>query len=336
VTEERPSVVLRRLIDGYKVPQAIHVAATLGIADLLADGPRGSDDLAAGTETHPGSLHRLLRALAAVGVLEECDGERFALTAVGECLRSDADEPVGGWAVFVGRRNVWDAWGDLVYSVRTGESAFGHVHGMSAWDYRARHPEEAAVFDRAMADLARRSNRSLLEAYDFGRFATAVDVGGGRGALLACLLGAHPGLRGVLFDLPHVIAAPEDLTADADVAARCRIVAGSFFDAVPEGGDAYMLRAVLNCWEDEDAVAILGCCRRAMRADATLLVIERDLGPANRLPEAKLSDLTMLVGPGGRERTIDEYATLLGAAGFRFLGSTPVAFGLHIIEGTPA
>jgi hypothetical protein len=207
---------------------------------------------------------------------------------------------------------------------------------MSPWDYRARHPEEAAVFDRAMADLARRSNRSLLEAYDFGRFATVVDVGGGRGALLACLVGAHPGVRGVLFDLPHVIAAPEDITADADVAARCRTVAGSFFDGVPEGGDAYVLRAVLNCWEDEDAVAILRCCRRAMEADATLLVIERDLGPANGLPEAKLSDLNMLVGPGGRERTIDEYAMLLGEGGFRFIGSTPGAFGLHIIEGAPA
>lgn len=334
MTEESPSVTLRRLIDGSKVTQAIFVATTLGIPDLLAQGPRDSDDLAAVTDTDPGALQRLLRALAAVGVLEELDGNAFALTPVGSGLRSDGEEPLAGWALFSGGADAWQAWGELLYSLRTGESAFTHVHGMNAWDYRAAHPESAAVFDRAMTDLARRSNRSLIDAFDFGRFGTVVDVGGGRGAFLAAVLAAHPETHGVLFDLPHVIETSEGTFGPADE--RRHTVAGSFFEAVPEGGDAYVLRAVLHDWADEESVAILRTCRRAMADEARLLVIERDLGPANELPETKLSDLNMLVGPGGRERKIDEYAALFQEAGFRFTGSTPSAFGLHVIEGVPA
>jgi hypothetical protein len=336
VSDERPSVVLRRLVNGYQVSQAIHVAATLGIADLLAGGARESDDLAAETQSDAQALYRLLRALAAVGVLEEREGRRFALTPVGDCLRSDAAEPVGGWAVFVGRRNHWHAWGELQHSIRTGEDAFRHAHGMGAWDYRAQHPEEGAVFDRAMGDLTRRSQRSIMDAYDFSRFATVVDVGGGRGALLAMLLAEHPQMRGVLFDLPHVIESVDAISPDPAVAARCRTVAGSFFEGVPAGGDAYVLRAVLHDWTDADAVKILRQCRAAMPDDATLLIIERDLGPPNEVPEPKFSDLNMLVGPGGRERTIDEYADLLRRAGLRLITSTPGAFDLHVIEGEPA
>jgi hypothetical protein len=334
LTEESPSVALRRLIDGYKTTQAVYVAATLGIGDLLADEPRDSDDLAAATETDPDALRRLLRALAALGVLEEAEGNVFKLTDVGEGLRSDGDEPLAGWAVFSGAADAWQAWGELLYSTRTGKSAFAHVHGMNAWDYRAEHPQSAAVFDRAMTDLARRSNRSLLHAYDFGRYGTVVDVGGGRGAFIAALLTAHPGMQGVLFDLPYVIEARGDTAGEAG--SRLRAVAGNFFESVPEGGDAYTLRAVIHDWADEEAVAILRTCRRAMADDAALLVIERDLGPPNTAPEAKLSDLNMLVGPGGRERAIDEYAALFEAAGFDFKGSTPSEFGLQVIEGRPA
>jgi hypothetical protein len=333
---ERPSVALRRLINGYQVSQAIHVAATLGIADLLAGGARESDDLAAETDTHPPALYRLLRALAAVGVLEEREGRRFALTPVGDCLRSDAAEPVAGWAAFIGRPSHWRAWGELQHSIRTGDSGFRRAHGTDPWEYRAQDPEEAAAFDRAMADLAHRSQRALMDAYDFSRFATVVDVGGGRGALLAVLLAAHPHMQGVLFDLPYVISPIDAISPDATVAERCRTVAGSFFDGVPAGGDAYVLRAVLHDWDDEHAVAILRNCRAAMTDDATLLIIERDVGPANALPATKFSDLNMLVSLGGQERTIDGYAQLMREAGLRFTASTPGAFELHIIEGAPA
>jgi hypothetical protein len=278
----------------------------------------------------------LLRALAAVGVLEERESRRFALTPVGDCLRSDAAEPVGGWAAFVGRRSHWDAWGALQHSIQTGDNAFRHVHGVGAWEYRAQHTEEAAAFDRAMADLTRRSQRLIMDAYDFAPFATVVDVGGGRGALLATLLAAHPRMRGVLFDLPHVVASIDAISADPAVADRCRMVAGSFFESVPVGGDAYVLRAVLHDWNDSDAVAILRNCRAAMGDNATLLIIERDLGPANELPATKFSDLNMLASLGGQERAMDEYADLMRQAGLRFIASTPGAFDLHIIEGTAA
>ena len=190
---ERPLEALRRLVNGFRISQAIHVAATLGIADLLADGPRGVDDLAAETDSDERSLYRLLRALAGVGVFREETGRRFSSTSLSDLLRRDASETLYGWAAFAGRPLVWQPWGDLLHSVRTGENAFRHLHGTDIWEYRAQDPVERAMFDRAMTDVTRGVNRSLLAAYDFGRFSTVVDVGGGRGALLTAVLEAHPG-----------------------------------------------------------------------------------------------------------------------------------------------
>jgi hypothetical protein len=330
-----PAAELRRLVNAYQVSQAIHVAAVLGIADRLAGGPRSSDHLAAETDTDPRSLYRLLRALAAVGVLREEESRRFSLTEVGDGLRSDADAPIAGWAAMIGRPYYWQAWGALLHSVRTGENAFRHVHGTDPWTYRAAHPEEAAIFDRAMADLARRSHASVTQAYDFGRFGTVVDVGGGNGALLAALLPRYEGMRGVLLDLPHAVAAAESVFASAGIADRCEAIAGDFFQSVPEGGDAYVLRAVLHDWEDPECIAILTNIRCAMGAAARVVIIERDLGPANVLPDAKLSDLNMLVAPGGCERTIAEYGELLARAGLALEESHEAGFGLHVIVGAP-
>jgi hypothetical protein len=334
--EETPSATLRRLVNGYQVSQAIHVAATLGVADHLADGPRASDDLAVAVGAHAPSLYRVLRALAAVGVVREEDGRRFALTPVGDCLRSDAEEPVGGWAAFVGRPYVWRAWDGLLDAVRTGENPFERLHGVDPWTYRARDPEEAAIFDRAMGDLTRRAHRSMFAVFDFSRFGTVVDVGGGNGALLVALLRAHPEMRGVVLDLPHAITGARRAIAAAGLEARCEAVAGSFFDAAPGGGDAYVLRAIVHDWDDAEAVAILRRVRVAAAPDATLVVIERDLGPPNAVPGAKFSDLNMFVLPGGRERTVDEYGALLDAAGFRLVESHPADFGFQVMVGTPA
>ena len=226
--DETPTVALRRLTNGYQVTQAIHVAAALGIADLPARRPARQRRAGPETATHAPALHRVLRALASVGVLHEDGDGRFALTAIGECLRSDAAEPVGAWAAFVGRPYHWQAWGALLHGVRTGESPFRSVHGTDVWEYRAAHPEEDAIFNAAMTDIMRRANAHLLAAYDFGRFATVVDVGGGRGAFLSAILEAHPGMRGVLFDQPHVVEG-------AILGERGEVVGGSFFDAVPAG-----------------------------------------------------------------------------------------------------
>jgi hypothetical protein len=313
---EPPSAGLLRLIYGYQVSQAIHVAAVLGIADELADGPRAVGDLATATATHAATLHRLLRALAAVEVLREEPDGMFGLSALGEALRG----PAGSMAAFHGRPYHWVAWGQLLHSVRTGENAFQAVHGMDVWEYRARHPEEGAVFDAAMTGFSRRVNAAVAAAHDFGRYGVIVDVGGGHGALLAGILARHPGVRGVLFDQPAVVAG-----AQAD---GFEIVGGSFFESVPAGGDAYLLKSILHDWEDEPAIEILRACRRAARVGTALLVVEREFA----LPATKLSDLNMLVGPGGRERTLEEYAALMAPAGYELLGETPTAAGVSLFE----
>ena len=329
------TATLIRLVNGYYISQAIHVAASLGIADLLADGTRTSDDLANEAGADPETLYRLLRALASVGVLHEGDGRLFSLTPVGELLRSDVPGSLHGWAAYAGRPYFWAAWAELLHSVRTGENAFRHVHGQDIWSYRADRPDESMLFDAAMKALTEASNAALIDAFDFSRFETLVDVGGGNGALLADVLASNPALRAVLFDQAHVVAGADQVLEAAGVADRCRIESGNFFEAVPEGGDAYLLKSIIHDWEDEDSSAILRVVRAAMPEGAALLVVERDLGAPNEDAPAKFSDLNMLVGPGGRERTQDEYAALLESTGFRLVGATPTAGTHTVFEGEP-
>jgi hypothetical protein len=307
---------LLRLINGYQVSQALHVATALGIPDRLADGARDAEDLALATDAHAPALYRLLRALAAVGVLHEDADRRFALTPLGEGLRTDAPDSPAGWAAFIGRPYHWSAWSQLLHSVRTGENAFAAVHGVDVWTYRAEHPDESAIFDAAMTALAARVATGVLAAYDFGRFEVVADIGGSRGTLLAAILAHHPHLRGILFDLPGVIAG-------VDLGQRCQVVGGSFFEEVPGGADAYILKSVLHDWDDETSVRILETIRRAAPEGSAVLILERRLGPPNTEPAGKLSDLNMLVATGGQERTREEYARLLEAAGYALVSETP-------------
>lgn len=323
---ESPSATLARLVNGYQASQALHAAAVLGVGDALADGPRGVDDLATAVGADPDALYRLLRALAALGVLDEREDRTFALTEVGAGLRGDVPESLRDWAAFIGRSYYWEAWSQLLHSVRTGENAFRKVHGVDPWGYRLREPAEGAIFDRAMAATSRRVTDALVAAYDFGRFGRLVDVGGGNGGLIRALLERHPESRGVLFDQPHVVegAAPAD---------RLEIVGGSFFDRVPPGGDAYILKWILHDWEDPEASAILRVVRAAMGDGAVVLVVERELAGPNEGPEGKLSDLNMMVVPGGRERSRDEYAALFRDAGLALAGVTPTVGELSVFEG---
>lgn len=315
--DESLAAQMQRLVNGYQVSQSIHVAATLGIADVLRDGARTSDSVAEAVGAHPQSLFRLFRALASVGILRELDARRFELTPLGELLRSDVHDSIVGWAAFIGRPAHWQAWGDLAHSVKTGENAFEHVHGIDVWSYRSRHPEENAVFDRAMTALARRSTRAVLAALDFARFETIADVGGGNGALLAAILAENPGVQGVLFDLPHVVAGASPILESAGVADRCRVVGGSFFEGVPEGADAYLLSRIIHDWDDADAIRILTGVRRAVTDDGRVLLVERVLAPPNEGWDAKFSDLNMLVAAGGIERTPAEFAELLDRSGLQ-------------------
>ena len=326
------SADLLRLVSGFHVTQTIHAAVELGVPDLLGDGERTSDDLAEASGADPATLYRLLRALASLGVLHEAEGRRFSLTPLGRPLRSDVPGSIHGWAKLVGREYIWRSWGNLTNAVRNGENAFHALYGMDVFDWRAEHPEESVLFDDAMKSLTAAGMAPILEAYDFGRFGTIVDVGGGNGTLLASLLAAHPAARGILFDQAHVVSGAEPVLEAAGVAERCEIVSGSFFEGVPEGGDAYVLKSIIHDWEDEESIAILRVCRAAMGLDAVVLLLERNLGGPNEDPAAKLMDLNMLVMPGGRERSDEEYAALFEQAGLRYTGTTVAANGQAVIE----
>ena len=326
------SADLVRLVDGFRVTQTIHAGVELGVPDLLADGDRTAVDLAETCGADPSALYRLLRALASLGILHEADGRRFSLTELGRPLRSDVPGSLRGWVRLIGRDHVWRSWGHLTNALRDGENAFRSLHGTDVWEWRAAHPEESAIFDEAMMSLTGAGNAAILGAYDFGRFGTIVDVAGGNGTLLAALLTTHQHTRGILFDQEHVVSRAAPVLRAAGVLDRCEVVAGSFFSSVPEGGDAYVLKSIIHDWEDEESVAILRTCRDAMGPQAVVLVIERDLGPPNENAVAKISDLNMFVMPGGRERTVDEYAALLDRAELRLHGAHPTATGHLVIE----
>jgi O-methyltransferase/methyltransferase family protein len=333
------SAMLMQLISGYRRSQALYVAARLGIADVLGDGVKSSDELAEATHTHPATLRRLLRMLATLGVLEEDGAGRFRSTPTGALLRRDVPGSLRAFALFMTGEEGWRAWGALLHSVQTGESAFDHLFGMNAFDYYARFPERerSQVHDEAMATFTAQSDAALQRAYDFTQFRTLVDVGGGNGALLAALLRAHPGLRGVLFDLPHVVAGATNVLAKAGVADRCTVVPGSFFESVPIDGDAYMMKRIIHDWDDDRASMILTACRRAMRGKAKILIFDEVL-PERAEPADAFSfmlDMEMLmVAPGGRERTEEEFRRLLATSGFRLNRVILTDFmRLGIVEG---
>ena len=324
-----------RLIFGYRTSQAIYVAAMVGLSDQLVDGPRTVPDLAKATECDPAALRRLLRLLVAIGLYSELPDGRIASTPMGDQLRNDVDAAVGSFAKLAGAPYHWSAWGALLHSVRTGENAFTSVHGQSVWDYRLQHPDEGAVFDAAMTAYSLQVADAVVEAYDFGAFGVITDVAGGRGGMMAAILNSDPRPRGVLFDQPHVVDGAPALLERAGVADRCEIVAGDMFTAVPAGADAYVLKAVIHDWRNNEAVAIMSSCRRAMAPGAALLIIERLIGGSADPSEATrtaISDLNMLVGPDGQERTRAEYEALLTEAGLSLTRVVPTSSDVYVIE----
>jgi hypothetical protein len=322
---------LLQLINAYQISQAIHVAATLRVPDHLRGGPLNCEELARLTNSHAATLYRVLRALAAIGIFHEERDRRFALSPLAEGLRTDSTASRNAWAQFVARQPLWQAWSHLLQSVHSGNNAFRQVHGMDVWAFRTAHPGEGAIFDLAMREASARLANDALSAYDFGQFERVVDVGGGDGTFLAHLLARHSHVLGTIFDQPHVIARSGAVLRQAGVENRCEAVAGSFFETVPHGGDAYVLKLILHDWEDEAALAILRVCRQSMDRNAKLLIIERLLAPPNEGAEGKFSDLHMLVTAGGRERSRDEFETLLATAGFDLTVTTPVVGEMVIL-----
>jgi hypothetical protein len=325
---------LRSMVTGLRVAQMVHVAAKLGIADLLESGPRHYEELAAATSTHAPSLYRLLRGLGSLGLFTEVADGQFALTPLGDHLRTRAPESLRDLAIFWSEDWHWDLWGELLQTVRSGEPATRRLWGMELFEYLARHSEASAGFDRAMAGSYLERNAALLSTFDFSGIGTLVDVGGGHGTLLGAILAANPGMRGILFDRPEVVAGAHEILRAAGVADRCERVGGSCFDAVPEGGDAYLLAAVIHSWDDAEAAAVLRNCGRAMGPRSRLLVVEHIIPPGDAAHRGKLTDVEMLL-VGGRERTEPEFRALLTAAGFRLTRIVPTGAPHSVIEGIP-
>jgi O-methyltransferase domain/Dimerisation domain len=328
-----PRLVLQQLIQSFQVPQCIYVAAKLGIADLLKDGPMSSEELAKATGTHAPSLYRVLRLLTAVELFTEGEVHSFALTPLGVYLQTDVPGSLRTMALAYGEKPFWPVWGALLHSVQTGEPSFQYVFGFNTFDYYAQHPEEAELFNDFMTELTASVAPTVAGAYDFSASNTLVDVGGGHGQMLASILQAYPTLHGVLFDLPHVVKGAPRLLEEAFVSDRCQVIGGDAFTAVPSGYDTYLLSRVIHDWDNERAIAILIRCHQAMKPLGKLLLIERVI-PTDRTPELHVleSDVIMLVAPGGKERTEAEYRALLDVAGFELTKLIPVLSPYYIIE----
>lgn len=327
---------LLAVVRGYQRSRAVTVAAELGIADMLRDGPRSAEELATATRTNAPELYRLLRALASIGIFVEGADRRFELSPMGQYLRRDHPLSADPAARMFGAGYEWRAWGELEHSVRTGENAAVHALGSDVWEYRRGHPEHGEIFDAAMRTFSRADSPGVLAAHDFGRYGTVADVGGGTGAVLAAVLAANPQVRGILFDQPQVVAGANRVLRAAGVADRVSVVSGDFFEEVPVGADAYILARILHDWPDEDAVRILRRIREAMTPDARLLLIEAAVGPPNEDPMVKFLDLMMLISAGGRERTEDEWRALFAAADLELVGVTRAGPTRHVIEAMPA
>jgi hypothetical protein len=325
-----------QLLNACLTTQALHVAAALGIADLLADGPRSADDLAAVMGAHRPSLYRMLRILAGEGVFrEEADG-RFALTALGGTLRSEGPDSVREWALFMGTPAMWEAWGRLRDSVMTGAPGFALAHGMSNLEYRVRNPELGRAFDRFMTRQSDQHNAAVVAAYDFSPFRTVADIGGGQGSTLAAILWANPSLRGILLDLPHVVANVEPLAA-VGVLDRCEVLGGDMLQGVPSAVDAYLIKRVLMGRGDEQATRLLQHCAEALSKGGKVLVVDLVMPPGNDPSSVKSFDLQMLlVTDEGRVRTEAEFRDLFAAVGLRLARVIPTASPNSILEGVLA
>jgi O-methyltransferase domain/Dimerisation domain len=332
---ETPAAALAQMIRGAVLTQLVYVVVKLGVPELLREGPRPADALAAATGADPGTLYRLLRALASLGILVEDDRRRFALAPAGELLRDGVPGSLRGSALFYGEPWCWQAFGCLFESAHSGTTPFLHVHGAGFFDYLARHADAAEAFHEHMLALTGQDAAAITAAYDFGSLGRIVDVGGGHGALLAAILRAHPEAQGVLFDRPSVVEGAREFLGAEGLADRCDLVGGSFFDDVPAGADAYLLKDVLHDWEDEPAVAILRACRSAAGSAARLLVVERLLPPGAAPAPGKLTDVIMLVLTGGRERTETEYRSLLAAGGFALTRVVPTGSPMSVLEARP-
>ncbi len=329
---ERVQVVSMAL--SFVMAQALHAAATLGIADLLAEGPRHIDELAVATGAHDLSLYRLLRVLCGAGVFVEHDHRRFAQTALSEALRTDVSGSIRAAVIWIGDPPYYQSCGQVLTSVMTGGPAFDSIFGTPYFDYLTAHAESGRIFDAGMACFSDMENVPIARSYEFPPSTRVVDVGGGRGGFLAAILQANPSVRGVLYDLPEVVKDRRLLEA-AGVIDRCALVGGNFFRSLPPGADLYIFKRVLHDWDDETCVSLLRQCRQVLPRTGRVLVIDAVIPPGNDPHPAKIVDVIMLTALTGRERTEPEFRALFDAAGLRLTRVLPTPSTLSIVEGVP-
>lgn len=329
---------LMGLVTDGSLSMAVCVAAYLRLPDLLRSGARDAEDLACEARCHAPSLHRLMRALCSLDLCEEQDPGRYALTPSGQLLCSDAPGSLRSWMIWWGRY-MWPVWGHLLHSIASGQSARRLLTGADDFRHLEGDREAAAFFNGAMAEFTRLVAKEVVARYDFADCGTIVDVGGGHGALIAAVLAAHPSMRGVLLELPHALPGARAYLEAAGVAARCEMVCGDFFSAVPPA-DAYLLKAVLHDWDDDECAAILRNCRRAIAQHGRVAIVERVMparlcaSPAHQA--IARADLNMLLAQGGRERSEAEYRALLQRAGFRLSRIVHTSLEYSVVEGIPA
>ena len=334
--ESPPPLQMLQIISGFWIARCVYIVAKLGVADLIKAGPKSADELASATNSHAPSLFRVLRALASVNVITQDDDNRFGPTPLSDTLRSDLPGSIRAFAMTELGEEHYPAWGELLYSVRTGGIAFDKAFGEPVWDFFAKHEENAKIFNDAMSGMTAQANTALHDAYDFAGINTIIDVGGGHGGLITSILEKNPEMQGILFDQPRVIDGAKTRLAESGLANRCKIVGGDFFQSVPEGADAIIMKWIIHDWNDEQSVAIMKNCHRALPENGKLILVEAVVPSTSEPHFSKFIDLNMLVMTGGRERTAEEFRKLYEAAGFQLTRVVPTESPFSVIEGVKA
>jgi hypothetical protein len=325
-----------QLATGYMAPACLYATAKLSIADFISTGPKTASEMAHASGVNESALYRILRALASIGVFRETAPRTFANTPASELLRKDVPGSQRDTILFLSDPLHFRVFGELMHSVETGGTAFTKVTGLTSSEFFAQNSDENHAFNAAMTSISANFVRSVLEGYDFGNSGTLADIGGGHGMTLMMILQKHRGLRGIVFDLPHVVAGAKSTITGAGLESRCDIAGGDFFQSVPPA-DGYVMKSIIHDWDDEHAIKILKNCAAAMRAkDGKIILIELVINPGNHPELGKWIDLEMLAIASGRERTESEYAELFGKAGLRLLRVVRTPAPASVVEAVKA
>ena len=333
--EPPPQAMIMHLSMGAMVTQAIYVATKLGIADILADGQKHVDQISHEADAHSPSLYRVMRTLSSLGIFNETQPRTFANTPLSEVLRADVPGSMRNSMIFMGEPWHFNVWGNMLHSARTGGTAWKETYGEEVFDWIAKQPEASEIFNGCMSELSAGAAPAIVDGYDFSGIDTLADIAGGHGYLLSQILKANPNMKGILFDMEHVISGAAEMLRSFGVEDRVETVSGDFFAEVP-AADAYIMKHIIHDWDDERSIKILKSIHRAMKGDGKLLLAEMVIPEGNEPHPGKMLDLEMLTSPGGLERTADEYARLFEQSGFKLNRIVPTRSPFSVIEGVKA